>query len=441
MSCEEALDAAEQGLRPPPAPSRSSSRARDAASRRTRSRVSCARALGSDLGDPARRPSSSRSTAFRAPLSAIGYGRALPRDRRPPRRRACAGRRSLAPGGSPRRRGDRHRPSGRLDPRARRGSAACVCAELARRFAHRRAARARTAASARPTRVALVWSEDDPTGGQHLAALAAGLDLAERLRRLLASEHAERPRCRRGVAPGRRGSGHGPGRRRGARSVDRLRRRGARATPRRRARRPRPLRALDVDVHDRGDRAVPRRPARARRTSSETARPSNLEGRHQRQRRAVARTPGWDELEFFARLAQRFGVDVSPWPIVRRRAGVAPAANADAPAPSAPGDTEPEPNGTGAGCGSALPVALPGAASSASRSSRSSGRSAELELSAADAKSRGVWNGRRGARRLERHGADADGEGEPTAAGRSRPIAERARARPRRGIEVVTVER
>ena len=37
----------------------------------------------------------------------------------------------------------------------------------------------------------------------------------------------------------------------------------------------------------------------------------NLEGRHQRQRRAV-QPPGWDELEFFARLAQRFGLDSTP---------------------------------------------------------------------------------------------------------------------------------
>ncbi|HYM63186.1 MAG TPA: molybdopterin dinucleotide binding domain-containing protein, partial [Gaiellaceae bacterium] len=39
----------------------------------------------------------------------------------------------------------------------------------------------------------------------------------------------------------------------------------------------------------------------------------NLEGRRQRQRRAVTPPAGWDELEFFARLAERFGVAVSPW--------------------------------------------------------------------------------------------------------------------------------
>ena len=39
----------------------------------------------------------------------------------------------------------------------------------------------------------------------------------------------------------------------------------------------------------------------------------NLEGRPQRQRRAVA-PPAEDELIFFARLAGRFGIDVDPWP-------------------------------------------------------------------------------------------------------------------------------
>jgi NADH-quinone oxidoreductase subunit G len=39
----------------------------------------------------------------------------------------------------------------------------------------------------------------------------------------------------------------------------------------------------------------------------------NLEGRPQRQRRAVA-PPAEDELAFFAGLAGRFGVDVDPWP-------------------------------------------------------------------------------------------------------------------------------
>jgi predicted molibdopterin-dependent oxidoreductase YjgC len=39
----------------------------------------------------------------------------------------------------------------------------------------------------------------------------------------------------------------------------------------------------------------------------------NLEGRPQRQRRAVT-PPSEDELVFFAQLAARFGVDVDPWP-------------------------------------------------------------------------------------------------------------------------------
>jgi NADH-quinone oxidoreductase subunit G len=39
----------------------------------------------------------------------------------------------------------------------------------------------------------------------------------------------------------------------------------------------------------------------------------NLEGRRQRQRRVVTPPAEWDELEFFARLAERFGVAVSAW--------------------------------------------------------------------------------------------------------------------------------
>jgi predicted molibdopterin-dependent oxidoreductase YjgC len=47
----------------------------------------------------------------------------------------------------------------------------------------------------------------------------------------------------------------------------------------------------------------------------------NLEGRPQRQRRAV-QPSGWDELEFFARLAARFGIELDGWahPAIEDRA-------------------------------------------------------------------------------------------------------------------------
>ena len=187
----------------PAALSRSRSRAARRSSRRTRSRGSCAR--GS-----ARTRRSSRTTliesldAFRAPLSALATAELClvigdhPVVERAPvvdlwlRRRAVPAPRSspsIRPARSPCRPA---RPPGCAPswPAIRRPM---TLGELDRRLRE-------------TARVALVWSEDDPTGGLHLAALAAGARPRRGLRRLLASEHAERPRCRAGVAPGRRGS-------------------------------------------------------------------------------------------------------------------------------------------------------------------------------------------------------------------------------------------
>jgi NADH-quinone oxidoreductase subunit G len=58
----------------------------------------------------------------------------------------------------------------------------------------------------------------------------------------------------------------------------------------------------------------------------------NLEGRPQRLRRAVAPPGRFDELEFFAHLAGRFGLDIAPWPHVSA-AERAPLPEAEAPAP------------------------------------------------------------------------------------------------------------
>ncbi|MDQ3856836.1 MAG: molybdopterin-dependent oxidoreductase, partial [Actinomycetota bacterium] len=65
----------------------------------------------------------------------------------------------------------------------------------------------------------------------------------------------------------------------------------------------------------------------------------NLEGRRQRQRRAVD-PPFPDELEFFSRVGERIGVPISPWPAVEppaERASLPPPVDeAPAPAPSVP---------------------------------------------------------------------------------------------------------
>jgi NADH-quinone oxidoreductase subunit G len=75
----------------------------------------------------------------------------------------------------------------------------------------------------------------------------------------------------------------------------------------------------------------------------------NLEGRPQRQRRAVAPAPpAEDELVFFARLAGRFGVEVDPWPSMlpedQAPLPEAEASDAEVPAPNA---TAPKDGGKG----------------------------------------------------------------------------------------------
>jgi NADH-quinone oxidoreductase subunit G len=193
------------------------------------------------------------------------------------------------------------------------GSAAAVCAALAAELPPeelRDVARKLHEAD----RVALVWSEDDPTGGQHVAALAHALDLGD------GSGVYWLPRTPngRGVSQAWHEAGDGRGEEPPAEGE---------------------IGALIVS----GDEALadPRVLGLAERAGfvlttsmfmtevtgqSHLVLPAsgylerdgttvNLEGRPQRQRRAVA-APGWSELEFFAKLAQRFGLDVSPWPAV-----------------------------------------------------------------------------------------------------------------------------
>ena len=271
------------------------------------------------------------------------------------------------------------------------GSAARVCAELAGDSPtdalselHRRLRET--------ARVALVWSEDDPTGGLHLAALAAGLDLAESP----AAYWLPSTPNGRGVALAWRRAGEGrgtdpaEGEELGALIVS-----GDEAL-----RDPRVVGLADrarfvlstsmfmTEVTGQSHVALPGTGYLERDGTT-----VNLEGRHQRQRRAV-QPPGWDELEFFARLAQRFGVDVSPWPSIGDEHASLPPRNADAPAPSAPG---PSPaNGTGSGLRLWRYRSLfSGAGVERVPELQFQRPPAELELSLADARERGVGNGDR----------------------------------------------
>ncbi|MEZ5100523.1 MAG: 2Fe-2S iron-sulfur cluster-binding protein [Thermoleophilia bacterium] len=193
------------------------------------------------------------------------------------------------------------------------------------------------------SRVAIVWSEDDPSGGAHAAALASALGLGEGS----AVYWLPRTPNGKGIADAWRAAGDG---------------RPTQAPPAEGE-----IGALIVG----GDAATadPRVLALAERARfvvtsamfmSEVASWShlllpgaaplerdgtvvNLEGRPQRQHRAV-QGPGIDELVFWSELAGRFGIAVSPWPTfegVGEQAALparAAAATVQAPAPSPPAD-------------------------------------------------------------------------------------------------------
>jgi NADH-quinone oxidoreductase subunit G len=215
------------------------------------------------------------------------------------------------------------------------GSAAWVCAELAgdNQSTDELLDVARKLRAAE--RVALVWSHDDPTGGAHLAALANALELGE------GSGAYWLPRTPngRGVAQAWRAAGAGRGSEpAGGAELGVLIVSGDEALRDRRV----------IELADRAGFVVSTSmymtevtgqshvvlPGRSYLERDGTT--INLEGRAQRQRRAI-QPPGWDELEFFARLAQRFGVDVSPW------VEAGPATHAPLPARGAVVAVEPPP--------------------------------------------------------------------------------------------------
>ena len=299
----------------------------------------------------------------------------------------------------------------------------------------RRAPRATSCASsagacADADRVALVWSDDDPTGGEHLAALAAALGLGEGS----GAYWIPRTPNGRGVAAAWREAGDG----RGGEPTDDAELGAlivsgdeALADPRavplaERARFVISTSMFMTEVTGQSHVVLPGTSYLEREGTT-----TNLEGRVQRQRRAVARNAP-DELELFALLAQRFGIDVSSLAErARGGAGVAPASNRSddrgaGRAPPAPA------NGGGLRLLPYRPLfaGAGGRARPAARVPATARRDRALRRRREDP--RGM-DGRCGERRLERHRADTDGEGEPPAAGRRRPSRERARRRPRRG--------
>jgi NADH-quinone oxidoreductase subunit G len=117
----------------------------------------------------------------------------------------------------------------------------------------------------------------------------------------------------------------------------------------------------------------------------------NLEGRPQRQRRAVA-PPNEDELVFFAMLAGRFGVEIDPWP------GMLPEDHAGLPEPEAVEDTVRPPKASAPKGGKGLSLVryrslFSGPAVERVEQLRFQRPVAEVELSFEDASKRGIESG------------------------------------------------
>ncbi|MEO8290987.1 MAG: molybdopterin-dependent oxidoreductase [Gaiellaceae bacterium] len=153
-------------------------------------------------------------------------------------------------------------------------------------------------------RVALVWSEDDPSGGAHLAALADAVGVKA------SAYFLPRTPNGRGVAEAWGQPGETPTGEIGALIVSGDE---AAADPRARELAERARFVLTTSMFESdltlwANVVVPGTSYLERDGTT-----VNLEGRPQRQRRAVT-PPSEDELVFFAALARRFGVEIDPWP-------------------------------------------------------------------------------------------------------------------------------
>jgi NADH-quinone oxidoreductase subunit G len=268
------------------------------------------------------------------------------------------------------------------------GSAAQVCASLRGGDVPselRQAARALRKAQ----RIALVWSQDDPSGGRHLGALAAHLaGTAE-----VAAYFLPRTPNGRGVATAWRDVAGKPGEV-PAGEIGALVVSGDEA-------------ASDPQVLDIAGRArfvLTFAMFQSEVTSwSHVVLPGtsyleregtfvNLEGRPQRLRRAVV-PAGPDELELLARLGERFGLELDPWaaPSADERAALPPRGDAawTAAAPDVP---------TGKAAGPGLELVryrslFSGAAVERVQALQFQRPQAEVELAYEDAQTRGIRNG------------------------------------------------
>jgi NADH-quinone oxidoreductase subunit G len=183
------------------------------------------------------------------------------------------------------------------------GSAASVCAALADADPPKEL-RATARTLKRAARVALVWSQDDPTGGTHIAALASALGDTASVFYLIRTPNG------RGVATAWGKPDDPPDGEIGALIVSGDE---AATEPRvqelaERARFVLTTTMFENEITLRSDLVLPGTSYLERDGTT-----INLEGRPQRLRRAVA-PPGPDELVFFAELAGRFELEIAPWP-------------------------------------------------------------------------------------------------------------------------------
>jgi NADH-quinone oxidoreductase subunit G len=232
-------------------------------------------------------------------------------------------------------------------------------------------------------RVAIVWSEDDQTGGAHAVALA------ESLGGKASVYFVPRTANGRGVAQAWGDPGSVPEGEIGALIVSGDE---AAADPRVRELAERARFVLTTTMFESEATLLAHLVVPGTSYLERDGTTVNLEGRPQRQRRTVG-APTEDELAFFAHLARRFGVDVDPWP------GMLPDDHALLPG-SPPAEIEAAtpaaaaPNGNGKGLALVRYRALfSGGAVERVPQLQFQRPAAEVELSHADAASRGIETG------------------------------------------------
>jgi NADH-quinone oxidoreductase subunit G len=262
------------------------------------------------------------------------------------------------------------------------GSAASVCAALAGADPPKEL-RSAARSLKRAASVALVWSQDDPTGGTHIAALASALGDKASVYYLPRTPNG------RGVTAAWGEAQDPPGGEIGALIVSGDE---AAADPRvqelaRRARFVLTTTMFENEVTLSADVVLPGTSYLERDGTT-----INLEGRPQRLRRAVE-PPAGDELAFFAELGARFDLEIDPW------AGDLPAEHAPLPPRTEPGaPLRPPAAKRGARAGRGLEVVryrglFSGAAVERVPQLQFQRPLAEVELSAADAREREIAAG------------------------------------------------